>query len=506
MRERITYIQKQGDTLEASSLSISPASLSGPSIRAVREDRLTLGEDELPAELRSLLKEIHELHVRWVSPVAYETVSPLLARLPAGFHLFYTPSGGVGGDGVHSTRLCTALQTVFGSIACSTPGESFTSLPADRFSHAAAMQYFQPLEGLDSFVGYVKGKKVCGEEPSCLARVDDLKDASALDVSWDAISHALKVTAFWAYGEKRVEAVAWREGVRTEVGVLSDEKTPTMEAHELGISGLLTVLGQDGKPSVTMFSFPSRHRDAGIKFQAGFVTPTGLHPSLRVTVGSNRPPVGEDEAYCAPHAYLTLPRGVFVDKYQLADGLFLASKNLTALRYVSQPVDLEAPEYVMKLWGSAVLVELTSPPYEAGEKEREWTAEIPMHLRYHAPAHGGYKTLEVPYPAVFWACAAEEGTKFPNNPFERVNLGYDGLFGPRTVFWHLEPRPVEGERVVSRITVPVLDLDKAGWVNVGTAAAVLLGFGWVVWKLLAVYLATGYGAATTEKEKEKKRQ
>src|SRR4051794_38278850 len=94
MRERITFIQKLGDTLEASSLSISTTSLSGPAIRAVREDRLTFAADELPSELRSLLKEVHELHVRWVSPLAYETVSPLLARLPAGFHLFYTPSRG----------------------------------------------------------------------------------------------------------------------------------------------------------------------------------------------------------------------------------------------------------------------------------------------------------------------------------------------------------------------------------------------------------------------------
>lgn len=188
----------------------------------------------------------------------------------------------------------------------------------------------------------------------------------------------------------------------------------------------------------------------------------------------------------------------------------MASKNLTSLRYMSQPVDLEAPEYLTKLWGSAVLLEL-SPP--GPETEGSWTAEVPLHLRYLEPAPGGYEDAEVPYPAVFWACATEEGTKFPNNPFERVNLGYDGLFGPRTVFWHVDPQPARGERLMSEIKVPVLDYDgrDKGWgafINAGTAAAVLLGFAWVAWRLLSVYLRTGYGSSAPAKKKadEKKKQ
>ncbi len=208
---------------------------------------------------------------------------------------------------------------------------------------------------------------------------------------------------------------------------------------------------------------------------------------------------GDDagEPACAPYAYLTLPRTIFADKYQLSDPLFLASKNLTALRYTTQPVDLEAPEYVMSQWGSSVLVQLASPP----KGEGEWTAELPLHLRYLASAQGGYADVSVPYPAVFWACPAEAGVKFPPNPFEKDNLGYDGLFDQRTVFWHVEPRPVAGGSLVNQVKVPVLDLDKAGWVNAGTAAAVLVGFAWVVWKLYGVY--SRGGAAKVEGEKKK---
>jgi len=98
MRERITFIQKLGDTLESSSLVISSGDIKGPDVKAVREDRLTFALDELPAELHSLLRLSHELHIRWVSTRPYETVSPLLARLPPGFHLFWTPGRGDNGQ------------------------------------------------------------------------------------------------------------------------------------------------------------------------------------------------------------------------------------------------------------------------------------------------------------------------------------------------------------------------------------------------------------------------
>lgn len=285
---------------------------------------------------------------------------------------------------------------------------------------------------------------------------------------------------------------------------MNSDRPGHLEPHEVGISGLLTVLGQDEKPSATMFAFASRHRDAESSFSAELLEPTGLHPTLKLKLESNKPPT--EDAYCSPHAYFTLPKTIFADRHQLSDDLFLTSKNLTGLRYISQPVDLEAPEYVEKRWGSALLLELSAPEHE---KSESWTAQVPLHLRYLSPAEGGDTDIEVPYPAVFWACAAEEGTKFPNNPFEKVNLGYDGLFGPRTVFWHVEPRPEIGSQLTNTIKVPVLDTDKAEWVSGGTGLAVLLGFAWIVWKLFGVLSKSGYQsqpAQATEASKTKKKQ
>lgn len=399
---------------------------------------------------------------------------------------------------------------------------SFTSLPSDRFSHSTAFQYYQPLEDLSVFTRYV-GKDLCplpasaaspAGTSSCASHVDLLSTASSLDISYDTISHALKVTGTWGVQDQPLRVVAPEAtDHRVEVGILATDKPHGIEPHELGLSGALTVLGQDKKPSATIFKFPARHRRVeGASFDAAFLEPTGLHPTLQLRLhgaAAAPPDLGGDEdgTHCSLHAHLTLPRVVFADKYQLSDPLFLASKNLTALRYISQPVDLEAPDYALKSWGSAALLELASPSSTATSDDA-WTAEVPLHLRYLSPAPGGYRTAQVPHPAVFWACTTEEGTKFPASPFERVNLGYDGLFGPRTVFWHVDPAAAgaAGDKLLSEVRVPVLDVDRSGWVSAGTAAVVLLGFGWIAWKLLAVYLRTGYGPQQQMKGLEKKEQ
>ena len=80
-----------------------------------------------------------------------------------------------------------------------------------------------------------------------------------------------------------------------------------------------------------------------------------------------------------------------------------------------------------------------------------------------------------------------------------MNLGYDGLFGPRTLFYHLSPSPpsLAGDgkadgKLVNTLDVPVLDLDRSRFVEVGTAMGVLMGFAWVCWCLLGVWRGSGY--------------
>ncbi|KAK4994040.1 protease B nonderepressible form, partial [Elasticomyces elasticus] len=128
----------------------------------------------------------------------------------------------------------------------------------------------------------------------------------------------------------------------------------------------------------------------------------------------------------------------------------------------------------------------------------------------HGSGEPGLRDLAVPWPAVFWACEADEGLRMAVNPFDRVALGFDTLFGPKTMFYHLAPsRGVGGgaaRLAVEGILVPVLDLERAGWVGVGTAAGVLVGFVWVCWCLLRGFDLRGWGWSGEAKSVQKKRE
>lgn len=368
-----------------------------------------------------------------------------------------------------------------------TTAEAFTAQSIGQENNGAAVAFYQELEDLSQFIKWAS-KEICAEkDATCQSRVSELSKAASLDISWDSIPQAIRISSLLPLGEHSI-TVPGSSKRRTEVGILSKDRPPNLEAHEIGVSGLLTVLGERKDPSGTLFAVPSRHRQSGASFSAQFIKPAGLHPTLQLKLSTNKPPVPDEE--CAPHAYFTLPRTIFADRYQFADELFLASKNLTASRYTTLPVDLEAPVYTTRTWGSSVLLELAPP---SSQEPEAWTAEIPLHLRYLKPSESGHVDIEIPFPAVFWACESDADADFSTNPFDRRQLGYDGLFGDKTVFWHAKPLPETGNRIMTPISVPVLKEHGATMVGYGTAGAVLLGFIWVLWKLLGVFMATGYG-------------
>ena len=357
-------------------------------------------------------------------------------------------------------------------------------------------------------------QKICPEkDESCRLRAASIKSADYLDIDYDAISQSLVLSAFW---HSPPLAEAWDEridnsqaSIKVEVGVLANEK-PT-EPEELSLAGFLAVVGEDRKPSMysirycnsrlilvdpTLFSFPSRHHLApstsGTGYSTAFKEPIGLHPTLRLTLPSS---IVAPADGCALHTYLTLPSFLFLDKYQISSPNFLASKNLHSLRFLAGETDLEAPIWAVSRWGSALLLELAPPRSTSGprstatvkEPGSSWHADIPLHLRYLPPSQNGLAYISVAWPIVFWACPSDEGTKMNTNPFDRINLGYDGVFGPRTMFYHLQPAS-SGKSLLEHIRVPVLDLQgpEMKWVESGTVMTVVLGFLWVCLNLLAV--------------------
>jgi len=364
---------------------------------------------------------------------------------------------------------------------------------------------------------------VCNQKDiHCPPDAFDLSDLSYLDLDYDTLTHALTLTGLSpSVGENGISASRSAPD-RVEVGMLNNEKPD--EPEELKLGGFLTIIGEDTSPSATLFSFPSRHHALPASHRTTYKTtfqhPTGLHPVLQLDLRSdNENALTPPAANCALHAYLTLPSSLFVDKYQFSDALFLGSNNLRSLRALSGETDLEAPDWVMDKWGSAALFELALPGETAhSASPGEWDVSIPLHLRYLAPNSTTTTTnsekgesqrpgttseteIQIPHPVLFYACPAEEGLKMSTNPFDRVNLGYEGLFGPKTLFYHVPSRDRE---LVAEIEVPVLSVTEEGarWVEYGTGVAVLLGFGWVLWALFGPVKASAGKEMAKGKKKE----
>ncbi|KAL7795782.1 cytochrome P450 [Trichoderma ceciliae] len=493
IEERITYFHPKDAGIDPNQLEIQDTKVQGPATEAVREHKITLTLPELPSELAGLLRDLQELHLRWATSASYDTLEPFSSRLSPGLHVSYTPLK----EDQDPEKLCTALQA-FGRLDCSSP-EVFISLSDERQQGSPALFFYHDVEKLDGFAKRLAPVVCSGPTAGeCRKQLQELGDAVSLDISYDSTSDSVKIQALWPLQKREISVPASPKG-RTEVGILGRDAPPGMEAHEIGVSGVLVVIGEQKEPSPAFFAFAARHRTASGSFTPKFQKPTGLHPTLQLSLSTTAPPLDGD-AECAPYAYLTLPKVIFADRYQLADELLLASRNLTAAKYVSEPVDLEAPAYTTKTWGSNVLLELAPPSDSAAAKT--WTVEVPLHLRYLKPTPTGKEEAGIPYPVVFWACNSEKDVGYAVSPFDRINLGYDGLFSPGTTFWHVSPKPEAGGRLVNSISVPVVAEGASQWVGFGTAVAVGLGFIWVLLQLLGGYAKSGHGTAATAKAEE----
>lgn len=122
MRQRVTFFHHNEDAVDPESLRVSDNAVSGPDIKAVREDRFTLGLEELPVELQEVLGAAHELHLRWASPSSYTAIGPWSSRLSPGLHVFYTPQSAKTSS-VSSNQPCSLLQKL-GVTECSSPNAS----------------------------------------------------------------------------------------------------------------------------------------------------------------------------------------------------------------------------------------------------------------------------------------------------------------------------------------------------------------------------------------------
>ena len=531
MRQRSTFVHDAGQEFRPSELLVTESQLLHGGLNAAREERLTYSLTELPEELQEVLNGVHELHVRWTPEHNLNTATPFLARISPGLHVFYTALAG------HSDDLvCPVLSRAFSSnLKCQSPNAIFTTplVLSERFASSSALQYYSSLPSLKPFVAYLQRNFCPRSDVRCIHSVSLLNVANYLDIDYDSISHALTLSAFWSrppsvffdptdettvYDRWKIDARRTSQNDRVEVGILSS--TQASDPHDVQLSGFLTVLGEDDEPKPTLFHFPARHHvlptSQAVKqqYKVSVEQPQGLHPTMQISFPSAKdllPPTSRPQAsHCSLQSYLVLPSYLFIDEYAFRsnDPLFAEGHHIVATHAISGELDLEAPNYFIEKWGSTALLELALPMVDSPTVDSPWNVTVPLHLRYLAPVSGGQQSVDLPWPIVYWACTAEEGTKFPVNPFDRVNLGFDGLYGPRTMFYHLRPHGSAGTRLVEKLSVPVYNNDRLGAqvIELGTLVVVLTGFFWITARLWpGIKTELGF-SRTSARAEEKKSQ
>jgi hypothetical protein len=520
MRRRTTFISDPSIEFDPSSIEITSSRFFIPSIKAAREEQLKYSLDELPTELQSLLADSRELHVRWTTEQNYDLSAPYTTRTAPGLQVFYTPGSALR-DADGEGYLCRALHELFAPAAkCHSPSTTFTKADVleSEFKTTPALQYHASLPNLDHFVAYLQRTFCPGSSLSCIHSTSLLSTADYLDISWSAITQSLTVSAFWSRPPRSLidptsqhkTNDAWSLSLdvpsdtsqtRVEVGILAPEAI-TADAQDLTLSGFLTVLGTDTRPKPTRFSFPSRHHalpvSASSAYHASIEQPQGLHPTLKVTL-PHLPTLQQQitipsAAQCTPQIHLTLPSHTFVDPYSLktSDPNFRSTYHIQAVHSLTGHLDLEAPDYIPSSpWGSSLLL-TPAVPDSVANSSSPWEVTVPLHLRYLPPSNTtSHEEVTLPYPIIYFACPAEadSAAKFPVNPFDRVHLGYDGLYGPLTTFLHLTPQPPAGsDKLTLPLSVPVLHAPNDGIltpyvIELTTLVTISLGFFWITAKL-----------------------
>jgi hypothetical protein len=111
---------------------------------------------------------------------------------------------------------------------------------------------------LNGLVTYIQ-QKICRANTACLEHAASILSADSVDIDYDSISHSFIISGYFS---KSPGNRGWTEKIRqrefgwdkVEVGLLELEGATNPE--ELSMGGLLTVVGEDDKPS--MFANPSR--------------------------------------------------------------------------------------------------------------------------------------------------------------------------------------------------------------------------------------------------------
>lgn len=252
MKERLTYIVRDPPSFNPSQLGNTNTAFAVNALDAIKEQSITLVPSEIPAALWRVLRNCHELHIRWSTAQPYNSLAPFVSRVTPGLHASFTPLANRS-----AKRICELLKEAFGkSVKCSNVQDAFTTPPilSDRFGSSASRQFYHFTPSLFELSLFIQ-QTICGaEQYACRLAAHDLKKADTFDVDYDAVSQSMTLKAVWtnANGDDGKWYEEINEGTgehdTLEIGVLMGEEAT--EEEELRFSGFLTQIGRDDAPSM----------------------------------------------------------------------------------------------------------------------------------------------------------------------------------------------------------------------------------------------------------------
>ncbi|ODQ63481.1 PIG-X-domain-containing protein [Nadsonia fulvescens var. elongata DSM 6958] len=485
-----------------------------------RQDRVTIPLNAFAPEnpFYKALNSVDKFQFTWAKDEKYQKVPPFEEVIEPGVHI----------DIVEKTESVTdwdSLQQGFESLGINLNSTTMIEGPGTR-------SYSAPLPSIETLVNKLIQFLCHGEaeDSQCFTDRNDLKYADSLTFNFgrDPLKSNQQKTdlvfeIYWSGSarQKMAEELGIKEQVLTkgidgastsqkvEIGLLNTHPSMKIE-DELVLTGIIRELGSPHAEKILLNIAP-RHlilRDQS--YDVKFHKPLGLHPRQQITLYNARPPLNPEHAECSIFAKYTIPKSLFLDKYQLADlDRSTSAKDATGkLVALWGESDLEAPVWNVEGWGSEALVQIFDPKEPNNPNPLSFTPNtkskfefvFPLHSRYEVPLMNiTVHDEQIAWPLLFWACEKknynpadeltdmkfhqESAKKIMSSPFYRSSIGgFNELFGQDVSFHHLEPAQ---NRLQSSFHIPVVLFSCYNVVGLFTILSILGGFLWIIRKIMA---------------------
>jgi len=446
-KQRITFLSNfiGEESVNTEGLEFSEESLTVPkSTYYSRQDRLTVPQEEIPHELKKLLKNFKEVRITWKAPGT--KASEVFQNFnQEGLFIHLLPS--VPNYQPIIDELSQYLSTNLGL-------ELFNN--SNFITTATSFTYYTPksfqVELLQQFISFVS------KTDTTFGNTQDF------ELHYSS-TRGLKIQTISSPSDTIINSY---NGIRKEIAILQPKKS----IPDIELSGIRTILSKDSTeylpPTKTLIYIKPRHFQTASTLNWELNQPIGLHPTLKTQLEYNPP----HSDHCKLFWISTLPNRLIFDKYQYNGRKFqlLSSWGET---------DLEAPEWNVSKFGSIQFLEVLNSN----------TSDIEMtyHSRYITPSSNG--TTNFLTPQLFYACDGEkiieDYEQIELNPFDNYGLGFDSFFESDTVFFHLD----NGNEVL-KFDIPTADVNDYFKVQLITLSVVFLGGFYLLFKLFKAFTTT----------------